>query len=113
MGESNLQQFSRGLLPKLPGMNGPINRRRMDEISMMLETFRDALVQNNDSGEVRGDAIAEIFRAVLAFMSDARLRQDSGPLLMEVQSVIQMVAVEVLEIRGSRAVRSILRVQPG
>ena len=53
----------------------------------------------------------EIFREAAAFVSDPRMRQEAGPLLEELQSVIQMVAVEVLEIRGSRAMRSILNVR--
>lgn len=112
IGEGNLYRMSRGLLPALPGMNGPVNSRRMDEISMMLNTFEDALVmENNDGGSrARMEAIMELFREVSAALGDERLRQDAGPLLVELQSVIQMVAVEVLEIRGSRAMRSILRV---
>lgn len=112
IGEGNLHRMSRGLLPALPGMNGPVNSRRMDEISMMLNTFEDALVmENNDGGSrARMEAIMELFREVSAALGDERLRQDAGPLLVELQSVIQMVAVEVLEIRGSRAMRSILRV---
>lgn len=58
------------------------------------------------------DAIMEIFREAAAFLSDPRMRQESGPLVEEMQSVIQMVAVEVLEIRGSRAMRTILNVTP-
>jgi hypothetical protein len=118
IGEANLIRWSRGLLPALPGMNGPVNTRRMDEISMMLETFRDALLvqQSDEDGNrspmdlARMDAIMELFRATSAFVQDADLRQETEPLLEELQSVIQMVAVEVLEIRGSRAMRSLLRV---
>jgi hypothetical protein len=120
IGEANLLRLSRGLFPVLPGMNGPVNTRRMDEISMMLGTFQDALIVEGRSTESDGskdskslarmEAIIEIFRAVSGFLSDARLRQDTEPLLEELQSVIQMVAVEVLEIRGSRAMRAILRV---
>jgi hypothetical protein len=55
------------------------------------------------------DAIMQVFRAASDFFRDERIRQDAGPLLEQLRSVIQMVAVEVLEIRGARAVRSILR----
>lgn len=84
-------------------------------MSLMLETFRDALIVESDDSNsgadgARIEAIIEVFRAVSSFLNDARTRQDSEPLLQELQSVIQMVAVEVLEIRGSRAMRSILRV---
>jgi hypothetical protein len=116
IGEANLIRMSRGLFPKLPGMNGPVNARRMDEINSMMETFRDALIiQNNDSyngrqSPARMEAIMEIFRAVSSFLSDTRLRRETEPLIEEVLSVVQLVAVEVLEIRGSRAMRSILQV---
>ena len=55
MGEANLARFSRGLVPLLPGMQGPVNERRMQEISLMTETFRDALVVQ---GEQPGRASA-------------------------------------------------------
>ena len=124
-GEANLLRFSRGLVPVLPGMNGPVNMRRMDEISRMLATFRDALIIDNTASNAdhnhtsspiesirnvaRIETWMDIFRAVSSFLSDERLRQEAGPLLEELQSVIQMVAVEILEIRGSRAMRTILR----
>lgn len=137
MGEANLLKTSGGILPALPGMNGPINTRRMDEIRMMLDTFEDALVipgsgqkelgastagldhangsaggglatlaQNRD----RAMAMIEFLREILGHLGDERLRRNSGVLLAELQSVVQMVAVEVLEIRGARAMRSVLRV---
>lgn len=120
IGEANLLRITGGLMPALPGMNGPVNMRRMDEVSMMLETFRDAIVVQNadaDANEeprspmdmARMEAILELIRAVTGFISDTRRRQDAEPLLEELQSVIRMVAVEILEIRGSRAMRSILR----
>ena len=132
MGEANLLRTSGGLLPALPGMNGPINTRRMDEIRMMLETFEDALVVRNAQrqrkeesasggnfggaslavaqGRARLEAMIELLRELSSHLRDERFRRDSGPLLEEVQSVIQMVSVEVLEIRGTRAMRSVLRV---
>jgi hypothetical protein len=120
VGEANLLRFSRGLVPALPGMNGPVNKRRMDEINRMLATFRDALIVDSTAGNnhnpidsirnvARIETLMDIFRAVSSFLSDERLRQEAGPLLEELQSVIQMVAVEILEIRGSRAMRTILR----
>jgi hypothetical protein len=124
MGEATLLRFSGGFLPALPGMNGPVNMRRMDEISRMVDTFRDTLLvdetshnQNNPNPNAidrmrnvaRIDTLLDLFRAVSSFLSDERLRQDAGPLLEELQSVIQMVTVEILEIRGSRAMRTMLR----
>jgi len=122
LGEANLVRQFGGLFPLLPGMNGPVNTKRIDEVGVVVETFQDALLMNQPSdsniesaagggpAQARMEAIMEIFRAVSNFLSDERFRKDAGPLLEELQSVIQMVAVEVLEIRGSRAVRSLLRV---
>ena len=68
---------------------------------------------NEEGGEEqRMQAIIELFREAAAFLSDPRMRQEAGPLVEELQSVAQMVAVEVLEIRGSRAVRTLLNVTP-
>jgi len=98
-------------LPQLPGMNGPVDSRRMAEIQIVLQTFQEALVvRGQDTGRDRLDAIVELFRSAISFLSDPRMREEAGPLLEELQSVAQMVAVEVLEIRGSRAMRAVLRV---
>ena len=109
MGEANLLRL--GVLPQLPGMNGPINSRRIDEIRMMIDTFRDAMLNDDgtDNGQARIEVIMEVAREISAFLSNERLRQEAGPVLEELQSVVQMVAVEVLEIRGSRAIRSLVR----
>ncbi|GKY92638.1 hypothetical protein MPSEU_000233900 [Mayamaea pseudoterrestris] len=117
IGEANLMR--RGLLPALPGMNGPVNGKRLDEIRVVLNTFQEALLvdssgSSSGKGKVdsapRMEAIMELFREASSFLADPKFRENSGPLLEELQSVAQSVAVEVLEIRGSRAVRSILRV---
>ena len=134
MGEANLLKTSGGLLPALPGMNGPINTRRMDEIRLMLDTFEDALVVGDSKNDLanagpdhsgdgvggglatlaanreRAMAMIDLLRELVTHLGDERLRLNSGVLLEELQSVVQMVAVEVLEIRGTRAMRSVLRV---
>lgn len=113
MGEANLLRATNGLLPALPGMNGPVNERVMEEMRMMLDTFQNALnveeSRNLGTGQARLEAMRQLLDEVGFLLADERLRQDAGPLLDEVRSVIQMVAVEVLEIRGSRAMRSLLR----
>ena len=113
IGEANLLRATNGLLPTLPGMNGPVNERVMGEMRMMLDTFQDALaVEEGDDlgmGQARLEAMRQLLDELGTLLTDERLRQDAGPLLEEVQSVIQMVALEVLEIRGSRAMRSLLR----
>lgn len=111
IGEANLQQFSRGLMPLLPGMQGPVNQRRMEELRILIETFQDALVDQQDqTNGPRIQAIIDLFRELSQLISNPTLRSNTEPLLTELQSVAQMVAVEVLEIRGSRAMRSILQV---
>ena len=111
IGEASLQRVSRGLLPLLPGMKGPVNQKRMDEINMIVETFQDALVvrQGDDPTSSRFEAMVDVVSELRGFVSDPRLRENAEPLLEELQSVVQMVAVEVLEIRGSRAMRAILQ----
>ena len=114
MGEANLLRLSNGLLPVLPGMNGPVNTRVMEEMQTMMATFQDALMVNEGSAgndnQARMQAMRELLSELATLLADDRLRRDAEPLLEEVRSVIQMVAVEVLEIRGSRAMRSLLRV---
>ena len=75
--------------------------------------FLFQLLVNRGDGDDDGRiaAISDILRDAGAIISDPRMRQEAGPLWDELQSVIQMVAVEVLEIRGSRAMRSILNVR--
>lgn len=106
MGEGNLMRLTR--LPPLPGMNGPVNERRMQELQLLLETFQTALAQSGQNS-INMEAAVEMGRDLMALVNDERMRQDAGPILSEVQSVIQLVALEVLEIRGSRAMRSVLQ----
>lgn len=117
MGEANLFRATNGLLPPLPGMNGPVNRKVLSEMGMLVETFRNALAidtatnsKNDSSNDGRLLAMRNVVDEIAFLLTDERLREDAGPLLDEVRSVVQMVAVEVLEIRGSRAMRSILQV---
>lgn len=111
LGEAYLQELSRGLVPLLPGMHGPVNERRMEELRILLETFRDALVDQQDDADIsRTQAIIDLFRELSQLIGNPTLRSNAEPLLVELQSVARMVAVEVLEIRGSRAMRSILQV---
>lgn len=115
IGEANLLRFTRGLLPPLPGMNGPVNNKRMEELRLVLETFQSALLVEaageTASARARMEAIMELVRELVAIVNDDKLREDAGPILAEIQSVFQMVAVEVLEIRGTRAMRNMLRLE--
>jgi len=147
IGEANLFRATNGLIPPLPGMNGPVNTRVMSEMRMILDTFQSALAaddgkqrgsslssgattinSSNSSGGVGGGggaaaaaaasgqarllAMRQVVDEVATLLTDERLREDAEPLLEEIASVVRMVAVEVLEIRGSRAMRSILQLTP-
>jgi hypothetical protein len=116
IGEANIVRATNGLLPSLPGMNGPVNRRVMSEMRVMVDTFRNALMVERSDGNAPGQprllAMRQLLDEVAALLTDERLREDAEPLWEEVRSVIQMVAVEVLEIRGSRAMRTILQLAP-
>jgi len=127
MGEQNLLRWT--ALPPLPGMLGPVNTKRMDELRMMLDTFQDALlmtsgVADNSAAEAlssssslmrdagpaaRLESVMGFLREIINLLNDDRMREDAGPMMQEIQSVFQLVAVEVLEIRGRRAMRSVLR----
>ena len=115
IGEANLLRYTRGILPALPGMVGPVNSKRMKELRLLLETFQSALVVEGAgetaSARQRMEAIMEFVRELAAIVNDERVREDAGPILAEIQSVVQMVAVEVLEIRGIRAMRNLLRLE--
>eukprot|EP00559_Dactyliosolen_fragilissimus_P008126 CAMPEP_0184872194 /NCGR_PEP_ID=MMETSP0580-20130426/41146_1 /TAXON_ID=1118495 /ORGANISM="Dactyliosolen fragilissimus" /LENGTH=880 /DNA_ID=CAMNT_0027374951 /DNA_START=855 /DNA_END=3498 /DNA_ORIENTATION=+ len=116
LGEANLLRISRGIIRPLPGGNGPVNRRRMQELSQFVETLQSALVLDGDdisqAGRARVESLLAILREMVAIVSDEKRRDEAMPILQEVISVFQLVAVEVLEIRGSRAMRNILQLSP-
>jgi len=129
VGEANLLRVSRGLIRPFPGGNGPVNKQRMEDLGNMLDMIQSALIESSKSeqtqpgngaiGIVSGvvaterlEVFAVYLREIIALVSDERRREDAAPILAEVQSVSQMVAVEVLQIRGSRAMRSVLNFRP-
>jgi hypothetical protein len=116
IGEANLIRVTNGLLPPLPGMNGPVNDRVMAEMRMMLDTFKAAMTVEDggdrNAAQARLEAMRQLVTEIATLVTDERIRDDAEPLLDEVRSVIQMVAVEVLETRGSRAMRAIFNVAP-
>jgi aarF domain-containing kinase len=88
MGEAEL--FRRGLLPALPGMNGPVNNKRLQEIQTVLTTFQDALVTSSSPvggsrSAPRMEAVMELIRELSSFLADPSFREESGPLLEELQ----------------------------
>lgn len=108
IGEANLLRASRGLIRPLPGGNGPVNIRRMDELNMFIETFQNAFVDTEKTNQARMETIMTLLRETAALISDEKRRENAKPLLNEVTNVFQSVAVQVLEIRGSRAMRNML-----
>jgi hypothetical protein len=114
MGESNLLRLSKGLIRPLPGGNGPINAKRIEEIKAVVDVLQSALVigETNSGGDKnrveRIEFAREFAQAILLLVSDEERREFVSPILAELTSVIQMVAVEVMEIRSSRAIRSVL-----
>mmetsp|Transcript_22282 Transcript_22282/g.48187 ORF Transcript_22282/g.48187 Transcript_22282/m.48187 type:complete len:165 (-) Transcript_22282:718-1212(-) len=122
LGEANLLRVSRGLIRPLPGGNGPVNKRRMEELRAMLDVIQSAVSSSSDGGNgkdnssdqegrERMESLMEFLQELIVFVSDERRRQEFTPVLDEVSSVFQQVAIRVLEIRGSRAMRNILRLQ--
>lgn len=107
MGEANLLRLSRGLIRPLPGGNGPINTRRIEELNLFIDTLQNAF-QGNITGQARMETIMTILREAVAIISDEKRRENAMPLLEEVLQVFRMVAVQVLEMRASRAMRSML-----
>jgi len=115
IGEANLIRLTGGLVPPLPGGNGPVNEKRMEEMRAVIETLQSALVVKGgavEQSQERMTYMMELARELLNFISDERRREEAGPVMDELISVFQMVAVEVLEIRGTRAMRNILRLSP-
>ena len=127
VGEANLLRLSNGIIRPLPGGNGPVNLKRMEELSSFLETLQNALSVNSStvssstsSGGGQDDidtrqrieSFMSLLNEVITLLSDEKRREESKPLLEEVSSVVRMVAVDVLEKRGSRAMRSILNLSP-
>ena len=111
MGERKLLRLSRGLIRPLPGGNGPINTRRMEEMKIVASVLQSALV----SGETKSGGSypmerlesAKEFAQGLLFL----LREEQGraaPILAELTNVIILVAVQIIEIRSSRAIRGVL-----
>lgn len=112
MGESSLLRLSRGLVRPLPGGNGPVNTKRMEEMKAVADVLQSALAnEDNSRGEHRQERMElakEFAQGLLLLFSDEERRELAAPLLADLTSVIQMVAVEVLEIRSSRAIRGVL-----
>ncbi len=107
-GEANLLKVSRGLIRPLPGGNGPVNKKRIEEISILLDTLQNAIDLNFAGNQAGKDTILSMVRELASILADEKMRENAKPLLEEVRSVFQLVTVQILETRGSRAMRRIL-----
>lgn len=119
LGEANLLRLTRGIIRPLPGGNGPVNEKRMEEVRAVLSTVQAALSESygdiggrDASGAARIEAGLELLKGIVELSQDAKRREEAAPVLAEISSVIQLVAVEVLEIRGTRAMRNVLNLIP-
>jgi hypothetical protein len=115
MGENNLLELSRGFIRPLPGGSGPINTKRMEEMRAVVDVLQSALLMKGNGDhdgnkrQERLELAQEFAREMLSLINDEERREIAVPLLDELRSVVQLVAVEVLEIRSSRAIRRVLR----
>jgi hypothetical protein len=111
-GEANLLRFSNGIIRPLPGGNGPVNVKRIEELNSFVDTLQNALAVNGNQDDMdsrkRIESLFSLINEVVTVLSDEKRREESKPLLDEVSSVVRLVAVKVLEKRGSRAMRNVL-----
>ena len=107
-GEANILRISRGLIRPLPGGLGPINESRMKEIQSLLDLMVSAISErSSEQGNV--ETLMELARELVSILSDEKKRKEAEPIISEVSNVATLVAAEVLEIRGRRAIRSFLQ----
>ena len=87
----------------------------MEEMQAVVDVLQSALLMkgnednNSKKREDRLELAQEFARELLLLINDEERRETAAPLLEELKSVVQMVAVEVLEIRSSRAIRQMLQ----
>lgn len=114
IGESNLLRLSRGFV-RLPGGNGPINSKKMEEMKAVLKSFSVLLANEreenkSEQGKEQMKMAREVIQNGLLLFNDQESRELAAPIFGELASVIQLVAVEVLEIRSSRAIRGLFKI---
>lgn len=83
-------------------------RAVVDVLQSALSMTGDGDNDDNKRQE-RLELVQEFARELLLLLNDEERRETAAPLIEELRSVVQMVAVEVLEIRSSRAIRRVLR----
>lgn len=110
IGEANLLRISSGLIRPFPGGLGPINDRRMEEIRELFDLMVSAASEESERNNM--EALMEFAQEVLSILSDEKKRKEAQPIVDEIVSVAQLVAAEVIEIRGRRAIRNVLQLSP-
>lgn len=111
-GEANIFRLSFGLIRPLPGGLGPVDSQRMKEIRALLDMLQVTFTRKNKDGQLLSEQnnvmVMDIFKELYEIVTDRKKMEGARPILAEFASVAQMVAVEILEIRGSRAMRKTL-----
>lgn len=107
-GEANILRVTRGLIRPLPGGLGPVNESRMLEIQSVADLMVSAISERtNERGNM--EVFMELSSELLSILGDEKKRKEAEPIISEVSNVATLVAAEVLEIRGRRALRSFLK----
>ena len=107
--EANLLRASGGMVRPLPGGNGPVNTKRMEEMSEVFDVIKSAfMIGGSNSSSSSPQEQLKLLRELIGLLTDEQLRDLAMPLLPELGSVVRNVAVEILEIRSSRAIRDVI-----
>jgi len=106
--EANLIRASGGMVRPLPGGNGPVNTKRMEEMSEVFDVIKSAFMVGGGSSSSSPQEQLKLLRELIGLLTDEQLRDLAMPLLPELGSVVRNVAVEILEIRSSRAIRDVI-----
>ena len=84
----------------------------MKEIRALLDMLQVTFTRKNKDGQLLSEQnnvmVMDIFKELYEIVTDRKKMEGARPILAEFASVAQMVAVEILEIRGSRAMRKTL-----
>lgn len=106
-GEANIMRITRGLIRPLPGGLGPVNESRMREIQDLIYLMASAISERTTEGGSI-ETVTEIVNELISIISDEKKRREAEPIIAEISNVAQLVAAEVLEIRGRRVIRRML-----
>ena len=105
--ENRILELTRGVIRPLPGGIGPINTKRMEEIKAVIDVLQSALLVKDSGNDVRLkrrerlEFAQEFAKELLLLLNDQERREMAAPLITELTNVVQLVAVEILEVRLS------------